>query len=233
MLFKPVFRKVKELKVAGIVMKKRSQSTFDLFVLVGFVLLLIAPITVYIIQGANNFREIEITESLSSLKENVQLLRRLGPHSAQQVILKFPSGAKVRVEGKEITVDYNGQVFTETLPVELKSVPLSEGIQTVDLYMQNANLAVIKGCENDNIDVVDGVMEKCDMTVGECILGRSSCVECKFCACDENEDCKSGYCDVDVSICKPCRSNNDCSRKYKCEEGVCVEKTEIPPPIGS
>ena len=211
-------------------MKKRSQSTFDLFVLVGFVLLLLAPITVFIFDQSNNFKKIEITESLSSLKENVQLLRRLGPHSAQQVILKFPSSAEVRVEGKEVIVDYNGQVFTETLPIELKSVPLSDGMQTVNLYMPDANFVVIKGCGNDYQDPG----EQCDTTVGECILERSSCVEeCKFCACDENEDCRSGYCDVDVSICKPCESNGQCSKGYKCEEGICIEKTEIPPPAGS
>ena len=210
-------------------MKKRSQSTFDLFVLVGFVLLLIAPITVFIFDQSKHFKEIEIAESLSSLKENVQLLRRLGPHSAQQVILKFPSGAKVRVEGKNVIVDYNGQVFTETLPVELKSVPLSEGIQTVNLYMPDANFVVIKGCGNDYQDPG----EQCDTTVGECITERSSCVECRFCACEKNEDCKSGYCDVDVSICKPCESDIQCSEGYECKKGACIEKTEIPPPVGS
>ena len=214
-------------------MKKRSQSTFDLFVLVGFILLLLAPITVFIYDQSKNFKEIEITGSLSSLKENVQLLRRLGPHSAQQVILKFPSGAKVRVDGKNVIVDYNEQVFTETLPVELKSVPLSEGIQTVDLYMPTSNLAVIRGCENNYLDSINGLMEKCDMTVGECIPERSSCVECRFCACEKNEDCKSGYCDVDVSICKPCESDIQCSEGYECKKGACIEKTEIPPPVGS
>ncbi len=220
-------------------MKKRSQSSFDLFILVGFIILLTAPVLVFIYDQAKNFKEIEITESLSSLKENVQLLRRLGPHSAQQVILKFPNSAKISVEGKNIIVEYNGQEFREALPVNIKSIPLSDGTQTVKLYLPKPDLAVIRGCENGYLDSgeICDTVEEGEGTgftiIGDCIPERSSCVECKFCTCDENEDCKSRYCDISVNICKPCQADEQCSEGYECREGICTEKTETPPPVGS
>lgn len=206
-------------------MKKRGQSAFDVIMLVGFILLLLAPITVFMYEQASSFKKLQVTDSLETLKNSITLLRRLGQYSAQPVTLNFPKDSSIQVNGRMVRVSFHGEEYVEEMPIELRSTPLQGSMQTVELYY-SGEVAVIRGCGNDYID--SG--EQCDQNNG-CIQERSECISCLQCTCDENEDCSSRYCDIDVGFCTPCSADNQCSPGYLCEEGTCNVKP--PPPVES
>ncbi len=195
----------------------------ELIIISGVVLLVLLPFLFFLWNQLTEYNDVNVVVAMEILKEHIQLLKSLGPGSANQVFIGLPPSANVTVTNQNvITVDYNGKKYADVMPAKNIAGILHAGFQNVDLYFDGRTI-YFSSCGDG---IVEKPREQCDkLEVGAC-GGPLQCTSDCRCACNNNDDCSNTtyLCDMQHHTCIWCTKKSDCpSDDFACNSGVCVK----------
>lgn len=203
----------------------KGQSNTDYIIIAGIIFIVLLPLTRTFMTRLNVYKETQIEESISSMKNAVTTIYSLTPKSSTKLLLEIPRDISSSLQDNMLIINYKGQLITTEFPTNLAgNFPSTSGRHNVNLY-NNGTAVIISECGNE---LVEQPVEQCEVNdnnncnsgANECINGGSYKCQCR---CNSNIECFTNLCDKDLNVCIYCNPPLiPCKRGQPCINGICV-----------